>query len=461
MKITKEETTSREVVLNIELEEEDLEPYLAQAARRLGQRVRIPGFRQGKAPRAMVVNMLGPEIIREEAIDLLVGPTVQKALEEQEIDPFALPQVEIESQEPIVLKAVTPTKPSVDLGNYKEIKVEPEVSTVEDEKIDEVIERYRYDSAPWEPVERPAELGDLLTIDVDGWIDEQRISEEKNIDYVLREENVRPFAGFADQLVGTSTDEEKEFTLTVPEEYPDPSMVGKECQFKVKVLDIKAKNLPDLDDEFAKSVGEGQETMEALRDKVQEDLQAALDREEERRVEEEVLGQVVEQAVIEYSPLLLDREVDRQMERREEALKQNRMDMESYLAQVGKSEDEVREELRDAVRRDFERSLVMEQLVEEESVEVTPEQIDQEIEDMAARSRNEGDAMRNMFSTPDGRRTIENMLITRQVMERLRLSALGSVPETEPEPSEESADSGEEEEKATEAEGGITDGNET
>jgi trigger factor len=458
LKITKEETPSQEVVLNIEVEEEELGPYLAQAASRLGQRVRIPGFRQGKAPRAMVENVVGHEIIREEALDLLIGPMVQKALEEEGVEPFALPQVEVESQDPVVLKATTPVEPSVDLGDYKGIHIETEEVQIDEEKVDEVIERLRYDTAPWEPVERAAEFGDLLTIDVDGWIEDRRISEEKGVDYVLREENRLPLQGFPAHLEGLSKDEEREFTIDVPEDYPDKSMVGKECRFNVKALEVKAKSLPELDDEFAKGLGEEYESLEALKDKVRQDLHQAADREEERRVEEAALSQLLEQATVQYSPLLLDREVDRQMERREQSLKQNRMNMDSYLSQVGKSEEEIREELREETKRELARSLVMDKLATEEDIQVSSEEIDEEIDAMVSRSGGDADSMRNIFSSPDGQRTLENMVRGKKIIGRLREIAVEPVEETAsdaPEP-----EKSDDKEKEPEAEGGKPDGNE-
>ena len=453
MKITKEETASREVVLNIEVEEEDIVPYISQAAQRLGQRVRIPGFRQGKAPRSMVENVVGREVIREEALDLLMGPKVREAMEKEGVEPYALPQVELVGRDPVVLKAVTPVKPSVDLGDYRSVRVESESKVVEEKAVDAVVERLRYDAAPWEPVDKPASFGDLLTIDVDGWLENKRISQERSVDYVLRQDSKAPLKGFSVHLEGLAKGAEKEFNLTIPQDYPDPTMIGKECRFKVRVLEVKEKRLPDLDDDFARSLGGEYPTLDALKRKVRQDLQQALDQEEAQRVQEEAMKKLLEQARVEYSPLLVEREVEYQWERREQALKQNRMDMDMYLAQMGKTKEEMRAELQGAAERDLTRSLVLGKLAEEEKLEVTEEEVDQELDAMAARSPETAAGLREVFSSPDGRRTIRNRLLTRKVMERLREIALGRTDGVE-------ARSAEEEERR-ENQGGNADGNET
>jgi len=451
LKTAKEETPSREAILNVELEEADLEPFLAQAARRAGQRVSIPGFRQGKAPRALVENFVGREAIREEAVELLVGPMVQKALDEEGVEVFDLPQVEVTSQEPVVLKVVAPLKPLVELGDYKDIRVETNDVVPTLEQTEEVIERLRYESCPWEPAERPVRFGDLLTMDVDGWMEGRRITQDRGIDYVLRQENRLPLPGFAVHLEGLNRDQVKEFTLTVPEDYPDKSAVGKECRFSVKVLEIKEKRLPEMDDEFARGLGNGYESMEALREKVKQDLKAAAEREEERRVQEEALSKLVEQANVELSPLLVEREAEHQMERRKRALQENRVDMDAYLSSVGKSEEELGEEIRTQAHDRLVRSLLLDKVAEEEKIEVSSQEIDEEIESVTSHSEGDATSVQNLFSSEEGRRSLRNVMLTRKVMGRLGEIATG-LPETEPE-----ATAAQPDEK--ESEGGDSDGN--
>jgi trigger factor len=264
-------------------------------------------------------------------------------------------------------------------------------------------------------------------MDVDGWMETRRITEDRGVDYVLRQENRLPMPGFPVYLEGLEKDQEKEFTLTVPDDYPNKDFVGKECRFRVKVLEIKEKKLPELDDEFARSLGEGFESMEALRERVQGDLQAEAEREEEQRVQEEVVSMLVEQAKVEFSPLMMEREVDQQMERRRRALDQNRIAMEAYLSTVGKSEEELREEMRTEVRERFVRSLVLGKVAEVEEIEVASDEVDQEIESVTSRSGDNAASAREVFSSEGGRRSLENMLLTRKVLERLREIATASL----------------------------------
>jgi len=397
-----------------------------------------------------VENFVGREAIREEAVELLVGPMVQKALEEEGVEAFDLPQVEVTSQEPVVLKVVAPLKPLVGLGDYKGIRVETNDIEPTSEQTEEVIERLRYESCPWEPAERAVRFGDLLTMDVDGWMEGRRITEDRGIDYVLRQENRLPLPGFAVHLEGLNRDQVKEFTLTVPEDYPDKSAVGKECRFRVKVLEIKEKRLPELDDEFARGLGDGYESMEALREKVRQNLKVAAEREEERRVQEEALLKLVEQANVELSPLLVEREAEHQMERRRRALQENRVDMDTYLSRVGKSEEELREEVRAQAQDRLVRSLVLDKVAEEEKIEVSPQEIDEEVESMTSQSEGDATSVRNVFSSEEGRRSLRSVLLTRKVMERLK-EIVTAPPETE-------ADASEVESEEKKSEGGDPDG---
>ena len=193
MKVTKESVTSIEVTIAIELDATDEDPFIDRSYRRSVGRLSIPGFRKGKAPRSIVESYVGRTALLNEALDYMIPETLDTVLKDEDIQAFAEPQIEITEIEPVTFKAIVPLEPTVDLGQYTDIRVEKQAVDITDEQVDEVIQRLRQESAPWEPANRPIQYGDLLTIDVIGSIDEEEVVNDQGIDYIPQEDNVLPF----------------------------------------------------------------------------------------------------------------------------------------------------------------------------------------------------------------------------------------------------------------------------
>ena len=265
MRVTRDNATPIEITLTVELEPEDENPFLERSYRRTVSRINIPGFRRGKAPRHIVESMVGRATLLQEALDFMVPETLDKVLTDEEVSAFGEPSIEVTDLEPVSFTATVPLEPTIDLGDYLSIRVEHEPVEIGEEQVDDVISRIQEEQAVWEPVERAAEYGDRLNLDVNGEIDGELVVDDHDVEYVPNEDNVLPFPGFAPNLVGLSEDDESEFNVTIPEDYPREQYAGKEVQFKVSVLSVKEKNVPELDDEFAKSVGDGFDDVDALR----------------------------------------------------------------------------------------------------------------------------------------------------------------------------------------------------
>ena len=436
MKISREETSPREVVLSIELESDELEPYLDRSFRRVVNKVKVPGFRPGKAPRWLVENQVGKEGLIRDSLDFIVQESLDKALKEENLETFGEPNVEQLEIEPLSFKAVVPLEPIADLGDFRSLRLEPETVEVTAEQVDRAIELMRYDAAPWEPVDRPVTFGDLVSLDVDGFIDGDRVANDRGVDFIPTKDDPLPFPGFSENLEGMERDESKEFTIQIPEDHRDNTIAGKECRFTAKALEIKTKALPEIDDEFAKGVGEGYESLEALRSSVEERLREQLERVAERAFEEKGLEEVIKGASIEVSNLTTNREIDHLLEDRFQAMGGRRMDMDAYLRQVGKSREEIREELRPAAQEQLTRYLVVRKLAQEESIEVSPEEIDGEVENLASRQAESGDALREALSSDDARSSIRNAILTRKVVGRLAELMREEVAEAETAPEE-------------------------
>ena len=442
MKITREDTAPQVVTLNIELDSDDVEPYLDRSYRRMVNRVQIPGFRPGKAPRNIVQTYVGKEALVRESLDLIAQETLDRAIAEQELETFGEPDVEMIEADPLSFKAVVPLEPEVDLGDFRTLRLEPEPTEVAESDADLVLERMRYDSAPWEPVERAVQYGDLVSLDVDGLIEGKKVADDHGVDFIPAEHNPFPFPGFSENLEGLNKDESREFSLPVPEDYQDQSIAGKEVNFTVKALEIKEKLLPEIDDEFAKGVGEGYESLEALRTKVLEDLAEQAERASQHAFQEKLLEDLINGASVKISDLTTDRETDHLIEERAQASQGRRVDVDSYLRDVGKTQEELREELKPAAVERLTRFLVIRKLAQEEDIEVTPEDVDAQIESISAGSAESRDSLRQAFSSESARNSISNAVTTRKVLERLAQIVQGKVEASQEQSDESSAESG-------------------
>ena len=321
--------------------------------------------------------------------------------------------------DPLSFKAVVPQEPVVDLGDFRSIRMEPEPIDVTEEQVDKVIDQLRYDAAPWEPADRPVKFGDLTTLDVDGVIEGKVVADNKGVDFVPSQDSPMPFPGFSVYLEGMERGASKEFTLSVPEDNPDASIAGKECRFNVKILEIKEKVLPELDDEFAKGVGEGYESLVALRSGVQENVTAQMERTSRRAFEERILEEIIGGASVEVPDITTDREIDHLLEERLQAVQGRRADMEGYLRDAGKTQEELRDEIRPTAREHLTRFLVVRKLAQEEGIEVPSEEIDSEIENLTSMSGESGESMRQALASDSARSSIGNAILSRKVLERL------------------------------------------
>ncbi len=419
MKVTREVTLPTEVILNIVLEPDDIEPHLDWAYRRLVNKVRIPGFRMGKAPRAILESVVGREHLLHEALERVVSGSVDEAVKQESLEPYIQPDVDVTSLEPLSIKATVPLEPLVTLGDYQSLRIDREPVSVGDEQVDDVLERLRSESAPWEPVDRPVQFDDQVTIDALGTVDGRTVVDDKGIEYVPSMENKLPLPGFSVYLEGAKKGESKTFTLTLAEDYSDSTLAGKECRFEVNIHEIKQKLLPELDDEFAKGVGEGFDSLQALKESVLENLTKTAEREADQELYEKAMQQVIDDATVEFPRMLVDRELEHMWLDREKALQSRRINMETYLQQVGKSEEELKEEMRPGTQERLVRSLALKKLAEDQNIEVTSEEVDKEIEGILSSSNTTDESVRQAVSSESFRNQIESTLLTRRTLERL------------------------------------------
>lgn len=428
MKVSTERLEDCQMVLNIEVEPEALEQSLERASRRLAARTTIPGFRKGKAPRQMLERYLGRAALLEEALELLVPESYNQAIEEHQVPAFAEPRIEILQLEPVVFKATVPLRPVVQLGDYRQLRLQTEPITVPEEELEATLEGLRYRSAPWEPTERPAAFGDLLTIDVEGTVEGEPLIRDAEVEYPLMKDMPVPVPGFVDQLEGMEKGQVKEFTLVLPQDYRDQALAGKPSNFTVTLRELKEKRLPELDDEFAKGIGEEYETLQQLREHLAADLQNAADRNHRRQLEEEAIQAVIGMAQVEYPSVLVEHEIDHLIQEQEGSLRDSKRSMEEYLRTLDKTVEDLREEWRPVATQRVVRSLTMGQLAQDEEIQVDPQEVEEEIERMVSSAGENRDTLRSLFDSPVSRDSIARFLLNRKTLERLVEITTGSSP---------------------------------
>jgi trigger factor len=419
LKVTKEKEENRQAFITVEMEPAEMETAMQDAYLRLAPKANIPGFRKGKAPRAIVERHLGKSRLLEEALDRLLPQAYEQALKEQEIDPFAQPDVEITQTDPLIFKAVVPLTPEVELGDYQGIRITPDPVDITDENVNAVIEELRHQHATWEPVDRPLDYDDLAIIDINGTVEDSPYVQKVGAQIQVFKDLMSPAPGFSDQIVGMNKEEEKEFNLSFPEDYPNDKVAGKEGHFKVKLTEIKKEKLPEVNDEFAGQVSPDF-TVDALRQEVVNSLKARAEERARMDFEEKVIDSAIEKAKVEYPPVLIELEINRILNEQVRQLQASGRNMDDYLQSINKTMEQLREELRPVATRNVTASLVMSKVAEAEKIEVTEEDIENGIANMTRGAGNDKiDELRRLLNTGQTRESLKQSLKTRKTIERL------------------------------------------
>ena len=383
MKITQEDVVERQTVLLIELDDEDLGPYLDRSYRRVVQQVNIPGFRKGKAPRPIVERFVGRETLIQDSLDYMLPDVTQRAVEAQELETAGIPKLEVEGFDPVTVKATVALTPSVDLGDYKAIQVEEPVIEVSEEDIEERLEALRREASSWAPVERAVELGDLVTMSVQGSVDGQTFMDQPDAVHIAEEGSVVPLPGFSARLVGAGVGGAHEFDLSVPQDHPDATLAGKEARFSVTVSEVKERQLPELDDEFAKGARDGFDSLGALREDIERTANEEAENARVTQFREACIEALLSQSTVELAPLLVDHEIEHMVDRRNRFVDSLNMNMSDYVKITGKTEEETQEEMTGSAVERLTRSWALSTLAELEELEVSQEEIDERIQELA------------------------------------------------------------------------------
>jgi trigger factor len=423
MKVSAEPIENSQVTLNIEMETTEVDKYLERAYNRLVKKVSVPGFRKGKTPRAILEQHVGKDTLLREAFEDLIPEAYEEAIESQEIDAIARPQFELIQTEPLIFKAVVPLRPTVKIGDYKQIKVESKPVEISQEDVQATIEQLRLQHAILSPVDRPVQFDDVVTIDIEGEKQGESFPIRKDFVYEVVREARLPLPGFAEKLEGMRKGEEKNFVLSYPSDYEMQELAGKEHAFKVAVTEVKEKKLPEANDEFAKNLGS--QDLASLREQISANLKARAEERARLELEQQVVDAAIGLSEVEYPPVLVDREIDRLLNEEVRHFNQGITGLENYLKNVNKTLDEHLEELRPVANRRVVRSLVLGEVAEEEKIEVGDPEVDEEIEKMVKDADKQAEEIRKLFSLSQARDSVKQFLIGRKTVERLVQIATG------------------------------------
>jgi trigger factor len=414
VKVSTQRLPESQVLLEIEADPEQMERSLDKAYRRLAQRVEVPGFRKGKVPAAMLERHVGRARVVQEALDILIPEAYNQAIEEQDVDAIDQPSIELVNAEPLSFKATVPIRPTVDIGDYESVRIQREPYEIPEDEVEKALEELRHRYALHEPVERPVQMGDIVRGDVRGVIEDKEVYKDEDAEFRLREGSTLLLPGFAEGLIGAEKGVAKEIPITIPE--GERPLSGKSGTFTVTVSEVKQEVLPELNDDLAQQVGEGFPSLDALRERLRNDIRERVESEVEEAYRDKTVGALVENATsIEFPPVMVEREVERLIEDQARHLG---TDVEQYLATIKRTREDLREELLPVATERVRRSLALTQLAEQEGIKAEAEEVEAEVERLAGSSQ-QAEQLRKLFGSPDGRAAIARSLITRKTMDRL------------------------------------------
>ena len=373
--------------LTITVSAEEVEKALQASYLKQRSKISLPGFRKGKVPRQMIEKMYGPEVFYDEAANHMISEAYGKAYDECELEIASQPTIDVvqlEKGKDFIFTAEVAVKPEVKLGEYKGLKVDKVSTRVMQKEVDEEIEKERERNARTvEVTDRAVQDKDIVTLDFEGFVDGVAFEGGKGENYPLTIGSGAFIPGFEEQLIGAEIDKETEVKVTFPEEYQAKELAGKEAVFKCTVHEIKAKELPELDDEFASEVSEEAETLEDYKAEVKAKIKERKENEGKEKKENQAVEQAVANAEIDLPAPMVDLQAKQMADDFARRIMQQGMSVEQYFQFTGLNEEKMMEELKPQAEKRIRTRLVLEAIVAAENIEVSDERLDEELQKMA------------------------------------------------------------------------------
>jgi trigger factor len=410
-------------VLTVEVEANEVNTALDEAFKKVVKKVSVPGFRKGRIPRPIFEKRFGVEALYQDALDILLPKAYSEAVEEVNIEPVDRPEVDVEQMEKdqnLIFKATVTVKPEVKLGEYKGLEVEEADTTVTDDEVEAELKSLQEKQAELVVVENgTVENGDTVVMDFEGFVDGEAFEGGKAENYSLEVGSGSFIPGFEEQLVGLEAGAEKDVEVSFPEEYHAEELAGKPATFKVKLHDIKRKELPELDDEFAKDVNEEVETLAELKSTLKEKLEADKKHTAEHQKQDTVVEKAAENAEIDLPEVMVTNEQDRMIQEFEQRLQGQSMNLDLYYQFSGQDETALRNQMKEDAEKRVRTNLTLEAIAAAENIEAGEEEVEQELEKMAEMYNMEVAQIKQMLQLQGGTDALKQDLKIRKAVEFL------------------------------------------
>ena len=465
MKIEKEVLEDQQVKFTVEVDSDQLEASKRKAAKKIARRIKVPGFRPGKAPYQVIQRQVGDEALLEESIEILVNDVYPQVIEDAEIDPYGPGNLEnVLSLDPVTLEFIVPLMPEVELADYHAVRLPYDPPEITDAEVEAVEQDFRQRQAVEETAERPAEVGDHVYVrlsakrfDEDD-SEEAALIEERSTSMLIPDDeadtsNEWPFGGFSRELIGMSVDDEKTLVYTYPDDSPYETLREVNAKFSIHVEDVKARILPELDDEFAQSLGE-YEDLAALEKDIRESLEERALEEYNSQYDDDVIDQIVDGSTIKYPPQMKENEINNVVQQLEGRLANQGLDMDIYLKTREMDQQGLRDEAEPVAETRVKRSLVLLEIARQEEIDVSETELqDETTRTLESITQFMSDSDRKQFDSPQALMNITGNIYAEMRMNRtieyLRSVANG---EAESKAEEESENDVPEKEQETEVE---------
>ena len=416
--------------LTFEIQPDKIKEGLDIAFNKVKKSLNVPGFRKGRVPRQIFNKMYGEEALYQDALNALLPEAYANAVSESKIKPVSQPEINVESMEKDsawVLSAKVTVEPEVELGEYKGLEVMKHSTDVSDKEVADELERRRQQQAELVLKEdEPAAEGDTVVIDFEGKVDGKPFDGGKAENYSLELGSKTFIPGFEDQLVGHKAGDEVEVKVTFPDDYQAKDLQGKDAVFEVKIHEVKQKELPELDDDFAKDIDDDVDTLEELKAKVKDEIKEQKEAAAKNAVQEEAISKAVENAKIGDIPeAMIEDDVQRQMDQYFSGMQQQGINPDMYFKLPGTSEEDLRKQFREGSEERVKTNLVLEAIVEKENIEVSEDEINDEIKDLATQYGMDEKAVRSALSDD----MLKHDISIRKVVQEMTDSAKQDLPE--------------------------------
>lgn len=416
--------------LTFEIQPDKIKEGLDIAFNKVKKSLNVPGFRKGRVPRQIFNKMYGEEALYQDALNALLPEAYANAVSESKIKPVSQPEINVESMEKDsawVLSAKVTVEPEVELGEYKGLEVMKHSTDVSDKEVADELERRRQQQAELVLKEdEPAAEGDTVVIDFEGKVDGKPFDGGKAENYSLELGSKTFIPGFEDQLVGHKAGDEVEVKVTFPDDYQAKDLQGKDAVFEVKIHEVKQKELPELDDDFAKDIDDDVDTLEELKAKVKDEIKEQKEAAAKNAVQEEAISKAVENAKIGDIPeAMIEDDVQRQMDQYFSGMQQQGINPDMYFKLTGTSEEDLRKQFREGSEERVKTNLVLEAIVEKENIEISEDEINDEIKDLATQYGMDEKAVRSALSDD----MLKHDISIRKVVQEMTDSAKLDLPE--------------------------------